>query len=316
MKALLRERGKLTVRDVSKPLPLDDEALVKVIKAGICSTDLELAKGYMEFEGILGHEFVGRVVKTRESTWAGKRVVGSINLTCGKCPFCLEGMEKHCQSRKVLGISGKHGAFAEFLTLPLANLYPLPSNISDSTAVFIEPLAASLEIFEQVKIEQNDSVLVLGDGKLGLLIAQVMKLKTNNVSCLGKYERKLEILKEKGIKTYSSRRETGGMFDVLVEATGNERGLQEALSWIKPKGKIVLKSTFKGFARVDISKIVVDEIQLIGSRCGPFQKAIDVLSKELIEVDRMIDGDFPLEKAQEALVMAQKPGIMKILISP
>jgi len=316
MKALFLERRKLVIKDVPEPSPSDDEALLEVLKAGICNTDLELVKGYMDFEGILGHEFVGRIVKGDHPEWAGKRVVGSINLPCGECSFCLEGREKHCPSRKVLGISGKDGVFAEYVTLPLANLFPLPSNITDIESVFVEPLAASLEIFKQVSIDEGDSVLVLGDGKLGMLIAQLMKLKTSDVSCLGKHKRKLEILEQRGIKTYYSGKEMGTMFDVVIEATGNKRGLDDAMSLIKPTGKIVLKSTFKGGVNVDISKIVVDEIQLIGSRCGPFQEAIDVLSKKQVDVEKMIDGDFPLERALEAFEIAQKSDIIKILISP
>ena len=316
MKALFLKKGRLVIKTLSKPSPLENEALIKVLKAGICNTDLELTEGYMRFEGILGHEFVGRVAKAADSKWLGKRVVGEINLGCGKCEYCLRGMEEHCPRRQVLGISGKNGAFAEYLTLPLENLHLLPSSISDVEAIFIEPLAASLEILEQIRIKKQDSVVVLGDGKLGLLIAQVMKLKTPRVSCVGRHKKKLEILKEKKIETYFDGKKLRKKFDVVIEVTGNEQGLSEALFLVKPRGKVILKSTFQEKPKVDISKIVVDEIHLLGSRCGPFSKAIEVLRKKQVEVERMVDGDFPLDKAREAFAFAQKPETIKVLITP
>jgi threonine dehydrogenase-like Zn-dependent dehydrogenase len=316
MKALYLEKSQLIIKTLPKPSPLRNEALIKVLKAGICNTDLELKKGYMRFEGIPGHEFVGQVVEATDSKVVGKRVVGEINLSCGKCEHCLRGMKKHCASRQVLGISNKNGALAEYLTLPLDNLHVLPPSISDIEAVFIEPLAASLEILEQIRIKRKDSVLVLGDGKLGLLIAQVIKLRTPKVSCIGKYKRKLKILREKEIETHLFGAKIEEKFDIIVEATGKKKGLSKALSLIKPKGKVVLKSTFQGEARVDISKIIVDEIHLIGSRCGPFLRAIEVLRKKQVEVEKMVNGDFPLHRAQEAFVLAQKPGTIKVLITP
>jgi len=316
MKALFFEKNQLLIKTLPKPSPQRNEALIEVLKAGICNTDLELIKGYLRFEGILGHEFAGQVIEAEDSKLVGKRVVGEINLGCGKCEYCLAGEEEHCPSRQVLGISEKNGALAEFLTLPVDNLYALPSSISDVEAVFIEPLAASLEILEQIRIKRQDSVLVLGDGKLGLLIAQVMKLRTPKVSCAGKHKRKLEVLKEKAIETHLLGTKIRDKFDVVVEATGNERGLEEALSLVKPRGKVVLKSTFQGKAKVDVSKIVVDEIHLVGSRCGPFLKAVEVLTKKQIEVEKLVDGDFPLDRAREAFALAQKPGTIKVLITP
>jgi len=316
MKALFFEKNQLIIRTLPKPSPLRNEALIKVLKAGICNTDLELIKGYLGFEGILGHEFVGQVVEAADSKLVGKRVVGEINLACGKCECCLGGMKEHCPSRQILGISSKNGAFAEYLTLPLDNLHVLPPSVPDFEAVFIEPMAASLGILEQIRIKRQDSVLVLGDGKLGLLIAQVMKFKTPEVSCVGKHKRKLEVLKKKAIETHLLGTKIGDKFDVVVEATGNEQGLEGALLLVKPRGKIVLKSTFQGEAKIDISKIVVDEIHIIGSRCGPFLKAIEVLRKKQVEVKSMVDGDFPLDKAREAFAFAQKPGAIKILITP
>ena len=316
MKALVLKHNELRLRDIPKPIPSEGEALIKVLKAGICNTDLELMKGYMKFEGVPGHEFVGRVVQTAEKKWLGKRVVGEINLFCGNCEFCRGGLTKHCPFRGILGILGKNGAFAEYLTLPVKCLHGLPRSISNVEAVFIEPLAAALEICDQVKIKRGQTVLVLGDGKLGLLISQVIKMKTELVSCVGKHRRKIEILQKRGIKACRSGDKKDEKFDVVVEATGTANGIREALLQVKPRGKIVLKSTFLGETKIDVSKIVVDEIQLIGSRCGPFTKTIDVLKKNLVKVKDMIDGDFPLGKARSAFTLAQKPGIMKVLISP
>lgn len=315
MRALVLENNKLKIKDVTKPVPLEGEALVRVLKAGICNTDLELVKGYMDFSGVLGHEFVGQVAQTLEKCFMGKRVAGEINISCGECEYCREGRRTHCPSRNILGIHNKDGAFAEYLTLPVKNLHPIPENISNSKAVFIEPLAAALEILEQISVQDGETVLVLGDGKLGLLIAQVMKLRTGEVCCVGKHTRKLEILQRKGIKAFLAGEKLEQKFDVVVEATGNEAGVNEALFRIKPRGKLVLKSTIHEKPKIDISKIVVDEIQLVGSRCGPFYKAIEVLKNEQVYVEEMIDGDFSLEKALEAFELAKKPEIMKVLIS-
>lgn len=316
MKALLRQQEKLSAQDVPKPQPLEGEALIKVRKAGICNTDLEIAKGYMDFEGILGHEFVGEVEQAPSSYWLGKRVVGEITLACGICDYCLRGLENHCPSRSVLGIHQKNGAFAEYLTLPLKNLHEIPQTIDDQEAVFVEPLAAALEILEQVKISREDSVMILGDGKLGLLAAQVIKSQTDRVSCVGKHQRKLNILKDQGIKTFYSGETREERFDFVVEATGKKEGLKQALALVKPRGCVVLKSTFCDDVSLDVSSIVIDEIELLGSRCGPFPKAISFLSKRELDVLEMVDGDFPLDQAAEAMALAQNPETMKVLISP
>jgi len=315
MKALLQKQGKISVQDVPEPQPLEGEALIKVRKAGICNTDLEIVKGYMDFEGILGHEFVGEVVEASRN-WLRKRVVGEINLGCGRCEYCCQGLENHCPSRSVLGIHRKNGAFAEYLTLPLNNLHKVPETIDDQEAVFVEPLAAALEILEQVVIEEQESILVLGDGKLGLLAAQVMKSQTDRVSCAGRHRRKLNILESKGIKTYSSQQAIQGRFDLVVEATGKKEGLKQALCLAKPRGRVILKSTFYDDVNLDVSSIVIDEIQIIGSRCGPFSKALSLLSDKKIDMLEMVDGDFPLDQAPEALALAQNPETIKVLISP
>ncbi len=316
MKALLLKKGKLRLEDMPMPIPSKGEAMIKVVKAGICNTDIEMLKGYMAFEGVLGHEFVGQVVKAADRRWRGRRIAGEINIACGKCEFCLGGNEKHCSSRQVLGIREKNGAFAQYLTLPVENLHLIPQTVSNQEAVFVEPLAAALEILEQVEISDNDSILVLGDGKLGLLVAQVMKTKTDRVVCLGRHKRKLEILKKKKIKTYLKGSKIEDSFDIVIEATGHKRGIEHALSRVKPKGKVILKSTYHQQASIDISKIVVDEIQIIGSRCGPFPKAIALLKRGLVDVLDMVDGDFPLDEAMEAFRLAREPATMKVLITP
>lgn len=316
MKAVVLEDREIRIKDIPKPVPSSDEALIKVRKAGICNTDLELAKGYMEFEGILGHEFVGKVEDCSDHAWIGKRVVGEINLSCGHCELCRTGMTKHCVNRDVLGILNKEGAFAEYLTLTLKNCHYVPDTMSDDEAVFVEPIAAALEIFDRVNIDKEERVLILGDGKLGLLVAQVMRQHSEHVSCVGKHSRNLDILKPMGIDTFHSGQDLDGQFSVVVEATGNASGFQEALRLVLPQGTIILKSTFHGSSQIDVSKIVVDEIQLLGSRCGPFPKAIHLLERKMINVDDLIDGDFPLERSAEAFALAQEPGTIKILLTP
>jgi threonine dehydrogenase-like Zn-dependent dehydrogenase len=316
MKAVTLKGKSIRVEDKPAPIPSKEEALIKVIKAGICNTDLELVKGYMDFEGILGHEFVGRVVESSEKEWVGKRVVGEINIPCGQCRVCLRGDPKHCPSRKVLGIQQKDGVFAEFVTLPLENLHVLPSNISDVEAVFIEPLAAAIAIFDHICPDRNYDVLILGDGKLGLLAAQVLQTRTPNVFCVGHHPRKLALMVKKGIYTAHDAHEWDRKFDFVIEATGNPKGIEEALCFIKPKGKIVSKSTFHGLANIDISALVVNEIQWVGSRCGSFAKALEFIKKESIELEEMVDTDFPLENAQKAFERARDPEVIKVLLTP
>jgi len=315
MKAVVLEGKDVRVKDIAKPKPAADEALIKVQKAGICNTDLELAKGYMDFQGILGHEFVGTIEYALDPSWVGKRVVGEINISCGQCALCRAGLTKHCAHRDVLGIVNKNGAFAEYLTIPLKNCHAIPDVLSDRMAVFTEPLAAALEILESVKIDPEEKVLILGDGKLGLLTAQVMRQHAENVTCVGKHPHHLDMLEQSGIVTHESGTELERQFSVVVEATGNENGFLEALRLVLPQGVIVLKSTFHGESRIDVSKIVVDEIHLIGSRCGPFAKAIRQLERNRINVEELIDGDFPLEQWGEAFALAQKPGTLKVLLS-
>lgn len=316
MKAVMLKDGEICVEEVPTPVPGEGEALVKVIKAGICNTDLELLEGYMDFEGILGHEFTGRVVASSDKGWAGTRVVGEINIPCGQCAICLEGDHKHCPSRKVLGIHQKDGVFAEYVTLPLKNLHTLPPTLSDIEGVFIEPLAAAIAIFDQICIDPQNDVLVLGDGKLGLLVSQVMQTRSPNIFCAGHHSRKLALLKSKGIQTAQDAQGWDRKFDVVVEATGNPQGIEEALCFVKPKGAIIAKSTFHGLVKIDFSALVVNEIRLIGSRCGSFTTALEFLKRGSTELEEMVDAEFPLEDARRAFDRAKDPEAIKVLLTP
>jgi len=318
MKAIVFD-GRLNYRE-DRPLPKPDkagDALIRVRMAGICNTDLEIVKGYMGFRGIPGHEFVGTVEKVneRKRSLAGKRVVGEINCVCGVCDYCTGGLSRHCPERTTLGISGRDGAFAEYLTLPAENLHEVPGNVSDEEAVFAEPLAAAFEIVEQVNIKPTDRIIVLGDGKLGLLCAFVLALTGAETMLAGNHEHKLAIAREAGIGTCLARDlPVDKRQDVVVEATGTPVGLQKALECVRPRGTIVLKSTVASTREVDLNKIVIDEVTLIGSRCGPFEPALRALSDRTINVMPLVSGIFPVGDALEAFKAAGQKGSLKVLI--
>ena len=318
MKAIVFD-GRLHYRE-DRPLPEPDkagDALIRVRIAGICNTDLEIVKGYMGFRGIPGHEFVGTVEKVNErnKSLAGKRVVGEINCVCGVCDYCTGGLSRHCPERTTLGISGRDGAFAEYLTLPAENLHEVPGNVSDEEAVFAEPLAAAFEIVEQVNIKPTDRIIVLGDGKLGLLCAFVLALTGAETMLAGNHEHKLAIAREAGIGTCLARDlPVDKRQDVVVEATGTPAGLQKALECVRPRGTVVLKSTVASTREVDLNKVVIDEVTLIGSRCGPFEPALRALSDRAINVMPLISGIFPVGDALEAFKAAGQKGSLKILI--
>jgi threonine dehydrogenase-like Zn-dependent dehydrogenase len=316
MKAVVLEGQRIRVVERPVPEPEKGEALIRITKAGICNTDLELAKGYMHFEGILGHEFVGRVAEAPDPEWIGKRVVGEINIPCGKCGVCLERDPRHCPSRKVLGIQGKDGVFAEYATLPLENLHALPTSLTDVEAVFVEPLAAALALFDHISPDEGNSVLVLGDGKLGLLAAQVMRTRSPHIFCVGHHPRKLALLEKDGVQTAHDARIWDRRFDYVIEATGNPRGIEDALCFIEPQGTIVVKSTFFGLAKMDISALVVNEIRMAGSRCGSFPDALAFLKTHTIGLGEMVEGDFPLQDAMEAFERAKNPEVIKVLLTP
>jgi threonine dehydrogenase-like Zn-dependent dehydrogenase len=315
MRALYYD-GDLQLReDYPDPSPAPGEALVRVIRGGICNTDLEIMRGYMDFRGVLGHEFVGVVEEVREAAderLRGERVVGEINAYCGQCPTCRRGDTSHCPNRSTLGIWGRDGAFADYLTLPVRNLHPVPAEVSDEQAVFVEPLAAALEILEQVHIAPTERAIVLGDGKLGLLVAQVLALTGCELLALGRHEEKLAILQRRGIATQLADELSPGGADVVVDCSGNPAGFAAARTLVRPRGTLVLKSTFHGDVTVNLSSLVVDEINLVGSRCGPFAPAVRLLAGGMIDVDSMIQATYPLDEGRRAFARALEPGALKV----
>jgi threonine dehydrogenase-like Zn-dependent dehydrogenase len=285
-----------------------------VTYAGICNTDIEITKGYMEFEGVLGHEFVGVVKTCEQDRLIGRRIVGEINISCGSCPFCRNKLQNHCPDRSVLGILRKDGVFAEYITLPLKNLHILPDSISDLEAVFIEPLAAAFEITRQIKIKHNEDVCVLGDGKLGLLVGQVLSLTGCRLVVIGKHKEKLSILKERGIETRLSSEFNEKRFDTVIDCTGSPSGLKTALKIVKPRGRIVVKTTTAKETIIDLNNIVVNEITLIGSRCGPFPQAIKAIETGEVVLHSLINKVFPLEQGIKAFRYASRRGVLKVIL--
>jgi threonine dehydrogenase-like Zn-dependent dehydrogenase len=295
--------------------PLPTAALVKVHLAGICSTDLQIFKGYMAFRGVPGHEFVGSVSEGPKSL-LGKRVVGEINFGCGECDACRRDLSRHCQNRTVMGILNADGAFAEYVAVPRANLHLVPDKVSDEEAVFTEPLAAAFEILEQVQIGPGDQALVLGDGKLGNLCAQVLRLTGASVTALGKHEDKLKLIKRAGVRTILLNDWQPRLFDVVVEATGSPSGLELALSAVRPRGTLVLKSTIAGNHDVSLAPLVINEITVIGSRCGLFPPALEALESKSVAVTPLIEKVYSLSDGIEAVTNATKQGARKFLLRP
>lgn len=298
-----------------KPKKTGHSALIRVHLAGICSTDLQIFKGYMGFQGVPGHEFIGEVSEGPDSL-CGKRVVGEINFACGRCEYCRRGLGRHCSDRSVMGILGADGAFAEFVSMPVSNLHLVPEEITDEEAVFTEPLAAAFEILEQVQVDPGDDVLVLGDGKLGMLCAQVLKLTGARVTVMGKHEGKLALVKNTGVRTLHLDSWKPRLFDVVVEATGSDSGLKLAMSAVRPRGTLVLKSTIAGDHRVSLAPLVVNEITVVGSRCGPFPDALQALREKSISVTPLIEKVYPLAEGLDAVAHASRPGTRKILLRP
>ena len=326
--------GKL--KSTSKPVPKlrPGWALVRVRLAGVCNTDIEILRGYHAFRGTPGHEFVGEVAEVQgvsgatKKQWLGRRVCGEINVSCSAygfkpvCDFCRRGLKTHCARRTVLGIVAHDGAFAEYLALPLENLHVVPKNVTDEQAVFVEPLAAACEILDQVNVKEFHSAAVLGDGKLAQLIALVLRTAIPRVVMYGKHEKKLVLARRAGIQTKrvsgdaSNLKRIKESFGLLVEATGSPSGLAMAQHMTEPRGTLVLKSTFHGAARVETWPIVVKEITVVGSRCGPFAKAITLLRSGEVDPTLLITRTFPLDQSPAAIQYAQRAGIMKVLLQP
>jgi threonine dehydrogenase-like Zn-dependent dehydrogenase len=314
MSGLWLEEMSLSFRtDLPVPEPPEGEALVRVIRAGICSTDLELLRGYYHYTGIPGHEFVG-LVESGPGDLEGRRVVGEINAVCGKCPACRAGRGNHCPQRTVLGIVNRDGAFAGYLLLPAANLHRVPDSVGTDEAVFTEPLAAALEIQEQVPVTEGQRVLVVGDGKLGQLIAQTLALTGCDLVVAGKHSGKMDLLSGRGIRTVYPDAVTGNAFDLAVECTGNPDGFGLALEAVRPRGTLVMKSTYASDLKIRADSIVVDEITLVGSRCGPFAPALELLAAGRLDVASLIQHRFPLEEGVAAFEKARAPGVLKVLL--
>lgn len=317
MLALRVDKKRVSVKNIDKPNNAD-EALVRVLLSGICNTDLEIARGYAGFKGTIGHEFVGVVEESSNRTLVGRRVVGEINAGCGKCDLCRAGDSRHCAARTVLGIVARDGAHAELLQLPNENLLTVPAGVPDEHAAFAEPLAAACGIRERVSLSKTDRVAVIGDGKLGLLCAQVLALSGASLVLIGKHSSKLQIAERRGIETTSPkeaakrRRE----FEVVVEASGAASGFGLALDLLRPKGQLVLKSTFHGKTELDAARIVVDEISIVGSRCGRLAPALDLLKKGAVDVDSLISEEYPLSKGVHAMRRAGTKGVLKVLLRP
>lgn len=315
MKALWFD-GTLQLREMDTPRRASGESLVKVRIAGLCRTDLEIVSGYMGFTGVLGHEFVGDVIDSDTEELIGARVVGEINVGCGICPFCRKGLDRHCPERTVLGIKGRNGALAEFLTLPDSNLKIVPEEVSDVQAVFTEPIAAAVEITEQLHIKPAQDVLTLGDGKLGLLIAQVLRLTGCRLVLAGRHENKLALFSRMGGEICRVEDLTAQMlFDVTVEATGSRSGWETAIRHTIPRGVIVMKSTYHGGLHIEPAPPVVNEITIMGSRCGPFAPALRLLRSRLIDPEPLVTAVFPLDRAEQACARAMERDSMKVLVT-
>lgn len=313
MRALRFDDNTLRLADIALP-ERSGEALIRVSLAGICNTDLEIVRGYAGFSGTLGHEFVGVVESCEDRSWIGQRVVGEINIGCGACDVCRNDDARHCPSRRTVGIRSRDGAFAEYLSLPVQNLRAVPANVLDRQAVFTEPLAAACEILDQVPITTGDRVAVIGDGKLGQLIARVLATTGCELTLIGKHESKLALAARAGIQTALLSDLKANRFDRVVEATGSASGLQLAIDLVRPRGTVILKSTIHGNVSLDTSKVVVNEINLVGSRCGRFAPALDLLARGAIDLAPLITREFPLSDGVEAMEEAGRAGIMKVLI--
>ncbi|HYM09836.1 MAG TPA: alcohol dehydrogenase catalytic domain-containing protein [Bryobacterales bacterium] len=314
MRAVYLSDGKVSLRSAPRPAPRQGFALIRPLYGGICNTDIELLKGYYGFRGTPGHEFVGEVLSgSRELI--GRRVVGEININCSRCAWCRRGLGRHCPHRTVLGIVKHPGAFAEFLSLPERNLHVVPPEIPSQHAVFVEPLAAACEILEQVAIPAGAAVAVLGDGKLGLLVAQALQARGARVHLFGRHRHKLRIAEKSGVTgELRGAKLPVAAYDYVVEATGSREGLEQAVAMARPRGTVVIKSTVHGAVRLDTAPVVVNEITLVGSRCGLFPPALELLASGRIHVAEMISDSFPLEQAPAAFRRAQQKGVLKVLL--
>jgi threonine dehydrogenase-like Zn-dependent dehydrogenase len=299
-----------------EPAAAQGDTLVRVRQAGICSTDLEITKGYMGFSGILGHEFVGEVVQSADRSLIGQRVVGEINVVCGRCDLCMSGLSSHCRNRSVLGIVNRDGAFADYLRLPAMNLHALPASVDDDAATFVEPLAAAYQVLKQLNFEGRKWVTVLGDGRLGLLVAQVLRDANCQVRVIGKHPQKLALCEKWSIRSRPladivPRHDQ----DVVIDCTGSVSGFELALKMVRPRGTIVLKTTTAAGKPLNLAPVVIDEINIIGSRCGPFREAIRALAEKRVDITSLIHRRMKLEQGVEAMELAGRPGVLKVILN-
>lgn len=311
------EKARASIKKVAKPRRPEGYAVVRLLTGGICNTDIELLRGYYGFTGTPGHEFVGEVVEADTPKLLGRRVVGEINLACRRCDWCKRGLGRHCPTRKVLGIVGHPGAFREFLTLPEVNLHVVPQTIPNEVALFTEPLAAACEILDQATFPSGAGadIAVLGDGKLGLLVAQVLQTAGHRVHQFGRHRNKLRIAEKAGVTTeIRKRRLPAAAYDWVVEATGSAEGLRQAVQMTRPRGTVFMKSTVHGHVALDTEPVIVNEITLVGSRCGRMEPALRLLAANKVHVSEMISEEFPLSKAPLAFARAQERGVMKVIL--
>ncbi|RJP56664.1 MAG: alcohol dehydrogenase [Candidatus Auribacter fodinae] len=320
MRALVLSDGKLRLANIDKPIPAQNECLIKILCAGICNTDIELLRGYMGFNGVPGHEFVGQIITSSDPKLMGKRVVGEINIGCGACSWCRSGNKEHCPARSVLGILNKNGVFAEYITLPAENLHVVPESISNEQAVFTEPLAAAIRIVQQVHLNPEDKIAIIGDGKLGLLIAQVLQSNTIfDFTLFGRHPERTDQLKScsaiKIVTNYESNR-YHAKFDAVIEASGTQDGFLQAINMLKPLGHLILKSTVAEGSQLNLAPIVINELTVTGSRCGPFAPALRMLENGSIHPENMISAAYSLDNWEEAFKTALKKGVLKVVLTP
>ena len=316
MRALIFDQSLAFRSRHPEPLEAEGDTRIRVVRAGICATDLEICRGYMNFTGVLGHEFVGEVVESPDKNLIGQRVVGEINIVCGRCDLCLSGLSNHCRNRTVVGILNHGGAFADIIRLPAVNLHVLPKTVDDDQAVFVEPLAAAFQILKQIKLDGKKWVTVLGDGRLGLLVAQVLRNVGCPVRVIGKHADKLALcerwsIRSRALSDINPRHDQ----DVVVDCTGSIAGFELAMQMVRPRGTIILKSTVAVGKPLNLAPLVIDEIQVIGSRCGPFREAIRALADKSVDVTSLIHRRMKLKQGVEAMELAGRAGVLKVLLT-
>ncbi len=306
--------GTLSLADIPRPVCDADDALIRLRLGGICNTDLELMRGYKNFSGTLGHEFVGDVIEGPDD-WIGQRVVGEINIACGSCDLCQRGLPSHCRHRRTLGMAQYDGAFAEYFRLPVQNLHRVPASVTDQQAVFTEPLAAACQVLETFGVHPADRVILLGAGKLGLLIAQVLRLTGADLTVIVRQQRPADLLAGWGMRAAARSEVPDGLADVVVDCTGTAEGFADALNLVRPRGAILLKSSYADMPTANLTQLVVSEIRVVGSRCGSFDAALRLLDQRLVDVEPLIDACYPLDQAVEAFQQAARPGALKVLLA-